>query len=124
MCIRDRNSYVTLQPIARWHLYSNYINGKDTAGFLEYVKMFLIIGILVLIIACINFINLTTARSEKRAKEVGVRKAIGSQRKDLVIQFLIEAFLLTTIAFVFAVSFALMSLPVFNTLTESHISIP
>ena len=100
------NSYVTLQPMERWHLYSNYVNGKDTEGFLRYVRMFSIIGLLVLIIACINFINLTTARSEKRAKEVGVRKAIGSQRKDLIIQFLIEAFLLTIIAFVFAVLFA------------------
>src|SRR5690606_8596216 len=64
------NSYVTLQPMVRWHLYSNYINGKDTEGFMEYVKMFAIIGALVLLIACINFINLTTARSEKRAREV------------------------------------------------------
>jgi ABC-type antimicrobial peptide transport system permease subunit len=122
--INATSSYVTLQPMARWHLYSNYINGKDTAGFLEYVKMFSIIGLLVLIIACINFINLTTARSEKRAKEVGVRKAIGSQRKDLVIQFLIEAFLLTTIAFVFAIAIAGTTLPLFNTLTESNITIP
>ncbi|MEO8710565.1 MAG: ABC transporter permease [Parafilimonas sp.] len=122
--INAMSSYVTLQPMERWHLYSNYINGKDTAGFLDYVKMFSIIGLLVLIIACINFINLTTARSEKRAKEVGVRKAIGSQRKDLVIQFLMEAFLLTAIAFVFAVLFAWMSLPVFNTLAEAHIVIP
>ncbi len=122
--INAMNSYVTLQPMERWHLYSNYVNGKDTAGFLDYVKMFSIIGLLVLIIACINFINLTTARSEKRAKEVGVRKAIGSQRKDLIIQFLMEAFLLTTIAFVFAVLFAWTSLPAFNTLTESYITIP
>ncbi|HEX5154411.1 MAG TPA: ABC transporter permease [Parafilimonas sp.] len=117
-------SYVTLQPLERWHLYSNYVNGKDTAGFLEYVRMFTIIGMLVLLIACINFINLTTARSEKRAKEVGVRKAIGSQRKDLVIQFLLEAFLLTTIAFVFAFLLAWLVLPAFNTLTSSHISLP
>ncbi|MEO7045905.1 MAG: ABC transporter permease, partial [Ferruginibacter sp.] len=122
--INAMSSCVTLQPMERWHLYSNYVNGKDTAGFLEYVKMFFIIGLLVLIIACINFINLTTARSEKRAKEVGVRKAIGSQRKDLVIQFLMEAFLLSTIAFVFAVLLAWLSLPAFNTLTESHITIP
>ena len=122
--INAMNSYVTLQPMERWHLYSNYVNGKDTAGFLEYVKMFSIIGLLVLIIACINFINLTTARSEKRAREVGVRKAIGSQRKDLIIQFLMEAFLLTTIAFVFALLFAWTSLPAFNTLTKSHIIIP
>jgi ABC-type antimicrobial peptide transport system permease subunit len=117
-------SYVTLQPIERWHLYSKYVNGKDTAGFLEYVHMFTIIGLLVLLIACINFINLTTARSEKRAKEVGVRKAIGSQRKDLVIQFLSEAFLLTSIALVFAIVLAELAFPAFNSLTGNNISIP
>ncbi|HEY2720665.1 MAG TPA: ABC transporter permease, partial [Chitinophagaceae bacterium] len=114
------DSYVTLQPMQRWHLYSNYVNGKDTEGFLSYVRMFSIIGLLVLIIACINFINLTTARSEKRAREVGVRKAIGSQRKDLVIQFLFEAFLLTLIAFLFAIVFAWVSLPAFDMLTETQ----
>lgn len=118
------SSYVTLQPMERWHLYSNYINGKDTEGFLTYVRMFSVIGLLVLIIACINFINLTTARSEKRAKEVGVRKAIGSQRKDLIIQFLIEAFLLTIIAFVFSILIAQLALPAFNTLTKTRILIP
>ena len=117
-------SYVTLQPLKRWHLYSNYVNGKDSEGFLSYVRMFSIIGLLVLIIACINFINLTTARSQKRAREVGVRKAIGSQRRDLVIQFLMEALFLTIIAFVFAVLFAWISLPAFNTLTKTHITIP
>lgn len=122
--INAMSSYVTLQPMERWHLYSNFVNGKDTPGFLTYVKMFSIIGLLVLIIACINFVNLTTARSEKRAKEVGVRKAIGSQKKHLVIQFLTEAFLLTIIAFAFALLFAWWSLPVFNTLTKSHITIP
>ena len=122
--INAMSSYVTLQPIERWHLYSNYVNGKDTAGFLVYVNMFSIIGLLVLIIACINFINLTTARWEKRAKEVGVRKAIGSQRKDLIIQFLSEAFLLTIIAFAFSLLFVQLALPAFNTLTETHISIP
>lgn len=122
--INAMNSYVTLQPIERWHLYSNYVNGKDTEGFLSYVRMFSIIGLLVLLIACINFINLTTARSEKRAKEVGVRKAIGSQRKDLIIQFLLEAFLLTAIAFVFSILFAQLALPAFNALTGDHISIP
>jgi ABC-type antimicrobial peptide transport system permease subunit len=118
------SSYVTFQPLARWHLYSNYVNGKDTAGFLEYVRMFTIIGALVLLIACINFINLTTARSEKRAKEVGVRKAIGSQRKDLIIQFLTESFLLTLIAFGFSLLFVQLALPPFNALTGSNIAIP
>jgi ABC-type antimicrobial peptide transport system permease subunit len=118
------NSYVTLQPLARWHLYSNYVNGKDTAGFLEYVKTFTLIGILVLLIACINFINLTTARSEKRAREVGVRKAIGSRRKHLIIQFLAESFLLTLIASLFSLLFVQIALPAFNTLTGGHLSLP
>ncbi len=117
-------SYITLQPMEHWHLYSNYVNGQDTEGFLRYVKMFSIIGLLVLLIACINFINLTTARSEKRAREVGVRKVIGSQRKDLVVQFLMEAFLLTAIAFVFAILFAWLLLPPFNSITGSRILVP
>lgn len=118
------NSYITLQAMERWHLYSNYVNGKDTAGFLEYVKMFSIIGLLVLLIACINFVNLTTARSEKRAREVGVRKAIGSQRKDLIIQFLSESFLLTLVASVFSLLLVVLALSPFNDLTKSHLSLP
>jgi putative ABC transport system permease protein len=117
-------SYVTFQPLGRWHLYSNYVNGKDMAGFLDYVRIFILIGSLVLLIACINFINLTTARSEKRAREVGVRKAIGSQRKDLIIQFLSESFLLTCLAFGICLLFARIALPSFNSLTQSSITIP
>ena len=117
-------SVITLQPLLRWHLYSNYKNGKDLPGFLEYVRIFTIIGILVLLIACINFINLTTARSERRAREVGVRKAIGSQRKDLIAQFLLESFFLTLISFVFSILFVQLALPAFNTLTSGRIAIP
>ena len=122
--INATDSYVTLQPLSRWHLYSHYVNGQDTAGFLEYVEMFSIIGLLVLVIACINFVNLTTARSEKRAREVGVRKAIGSRRKDLIIQFLSEALLFTTIAFVLSLFIAQGALPAFNALTGNDIKIP
>ena len=118
------NSYITFQPLQRWHLYSNYVNGKDLPGFLEYVKTFSIIGILVLLIACINFINLTTARSEKRAREVGIRKAIGSLRRDLILQFLAESLLITLIAAALALAFVQLSLPAFNTLTSNSISIP
>ncbi|HMG68030.1 MAG TPA: ABC transporter permease, partial [Chitinophagaceae bacterium] len=118
------NSKVILEPFQNRHLYTNYENGKVTGGFIVYVRMFEIIGALVLLIACINFVNLTTARSEKRSKEIGVRKAIGSQRKDLVIQFLMESFLLTFIAFLFSFLFVLLALPAFNTLTGSRISIP
>lgn len=119
-----KNSDVILQPFADRHLYSEYKNGKAVGGFIEYVKMFTIIGALVLLIACINFINLTTARSEKRAREVGVRKAVGSQRKDLVIQFLMESFLLTLIAFLLSLAFVQFALPAFNALTSKTISIP
>ncbi|MES1221805.1 MAG: ABC transporter permease, partial [Bacteroidota bacterium] len=118
------NSFVILQPWQNKHLYSNYVNGKETGGFLEYVRMFTIIGALVLLIACINFINLTTARSEKRAREVGVRKAIGSQRKDLILQFLAESLLFTFIAFLFSLIFVQIALPFFNALTGGKLSIP
>ena len=115
---------VILDPIANWHLYENFEKGKPVAGFIEYVRIFSIIGILVLLIACINFINLTTARSEKRAKEVGVRKAIGSGRKELIFQFLMESVLLTFIAFLFSLLFVQLALPAFNTLTDGKIEIP
>src|SRR5688572_4043278 len=118
------NSFVFLQPLKNWHLYSNFVNGKELPGFLEYVRMFSIIGALVLLIACINFINLTTARSEKRAREVGVRKAIGSRRLDLILQFLSESFLLTFIAFLFSLLLVQLCLAPFNSLTGNEISLP
>jgi putative ABC transport system permease protein len=122
--IMSRVTNVVLQPLSNWHLYSKYENGKEAGGPVEYVRMFSIIGFLVLLIACINFVNLTTARSEKRAREVGVRKAIGSRKKDLVLQFLIESVVLTMIAFLFSLLFVQLSLPAFNRLTGSQILIP
>lgn len=122
--IMSRVTNVVLQPLSNWHLYSKYENGKEAGGLIEYVRMFGIIGFLVLLIACINFVNLTTARSEKRAREVGVRKAIGSRKKDLVLQFLIESAVLTVIAFLFSLLFVQLSLPAFNRLTGSRIEIP
>jgi putative ABC transport system permease protein len=115
---------VILQPLQDMHLRNNYVNGKEAGGLIDYVRMFGIIGVLVLLIACINFVNLSTARSEKRAREVGVRKAIGSRKKDLVFQFLTESFLLTAIAFFFCLLFVQLSLPAFNQLTGSRITIP
>lgn len=119
-----KNSDVIMQPIQDWHLYSTYTNGKALGGFIEYVHIFSIIGILVLMIACINFINLTTARSEKRAREVGIRKAIGSQRKQLIMQFLTESVLVTFVAFLFAIVIVQLALPSFNTLTGTSIALP
>ena len=107
-----------------WHLYSQFTNGVATGGFIEYVRMFTIIGALVLLIACVNFMNLSTARSEKRAREVGVRKAIGSRRKDLIFQFLVESVLITGIAFVVALLLVEAALPGFRSLTRAWVSIP
>jgi putative ABC transport system permease protein len=122
--INATNSEVILQPLENIHLYGNYQNGKETAGFLEYVKMFSLIGILVLVIACINFVNLTTAHSEKRAREVGVRKALGGEKRDLVFQFLTESVVLTLISFLFSILIVVLTLPSFNLLTDSHMRIP
>jgi len=94
---------VFLNPMSRWHLYSEWKNGINTGGRIRYVWMFGIICAFVLLLACINFMNLSTAHSEKRAKEVGVRKAIGSMRSQLIKQFLCESFLIVAIAFVLAV---------------------
>jgi ABC-type antimicrobial peptide transport system permease subunit len=122
--VNSMMSAVVLQPLRNWHLYGNYENGKEGAGFLQYVRLFILIGALVLVIACINFVNLTTARSEKRAREVGVRKAIGSERKDLIVQFLIESTMLTAIAFGLALLFVVLALPAFNALTGDQLAIP
>jgi len=115
---------IVLHPVKNWHLYSEFKNGKASGGFIVYVRMFCIIGALVLLIACINFVNLFTARSEKRAREVGVRKAIGSNRASLIFQFLTESVLVTFIAALFAIAIIQVSLPTFNALTGNTLNIP
>jgi ABC-type antimicrobial peptide transport system permease subunit len=122
--VNAMNSFVILHPMDRWHLYGKFQNGKDGPGFLSYVQLFAVIGILVLLIACINFINLTTARSEKRSKEVGVRKAIGSSRKNLIFQFLIESFVLTFAAFLLSLMLVELCRGPFNALTGETVTIP
>ncbi len=112
-----------LHPMAKWRLYSEFSEGKNTGGFIKYVRLFGVFGLFILIIACINFMNLSTARSEKRAKEVGVRKAIGSDRRQLIGQFLSESILIAVLALVLALGIALVSLPYFNTLTEKTMAI-
>ena len=96
--IRHSNGIVKeeifLHPLDRWHLYSRFENGVATGGRIEMVRLFGIIGVFVLLVACINFMNLSTARSEKRAKEVGVRKVAGAGRNSLIWQFLIESIVL------------------------------
>ncbi|MBS1529210.1 MAG: ABC transporter permease [Bacteroidetes bacterium] len=121
---KNSKGEVILQPIGDLHLYSNYENGKVAGGFIDYVRMFSIVGALVLLIACINFMNLSTARSEKRAREVGVRKAIGSNRRELIFQFLTESLMITFAAFLFSVLMVQLALGPFNELTGSTVTIP
>lgn len=106
-----KDAYLFLHPLKKWHLYDDYRNWVNTGGRIEYVRLFGIIGIFVLIIACINFMNLTTARSQKRAKEVGIRKTMGSQRRQLVVQFLSESMLTAFLAFALAVLIVTILLP-------------
>jgi putative ABC transport system permease protein len=122
--MRPAKPVVVLHPLVDWHLYADFKKGKEAGGFIDYVKMFSLIGLLVLIIACINFMNMSTARSEKRAREVGVRKAIGSQRKDLIFQFLTESILITFLSFLISMVIVQVALSPFNTLTGETISIP
>ncbi|MHA4808972.1 ABC transporter permease [Flavitalea flava] len=107
-----------------WHLVTDFKDGKAAGGLIDYVRMFSIVGVLVLLIACINFMNLSTARSEKRAREVGVRKVIGSSRQGLIFQFLMESVMLTFFAFVFSFLIVQAVLPAFNSLAGTSIHIP
>lgn len=115
---------VFLHPISKWHLYSKFENGHISGGRIEIVRLFGIIAGFILLIACINFMNLSTARSEKRAKEVGIRKAVGAQKHSLVFQFLLESLLLVGIAGVLAVIAVFLVLPVFNLLINQELSLP
>ena len=115
---------IFLNPMSDWHLRSNWEEGVKTGGFIQYVWLFAIVGVFVLLLACINFMNLSTARSEKRAKEVGIRKAVGSVRAQLINQFFSESFLVVLFAFVGAVVFTLALLPWFNEVTDKKISFP
>ncbi|GAB3494847.1 ABC transporter permease [Spirosoma knui] len=111
-----------LQPFQEAYLYSNFKNGYQDGGRIEYVRLFGIVAVVILLIACINFMNLATARSVKRAREVGVRKVIGAARSLLVGQFIGEALLLTLLALVISLVLVWLLLPVFNSLTEKHIT--
>lgn len=113
-----------IHPMKDWHLYSNFKNGAVGDGPVQYVRMVGLIGFFVLLLACINFMNLSTARSEKRAREVGVRKAIGSLRWQLVGQFFSESFLIVLLSFVLALAVVIMTLPWFNNLAAKQMDIP
>jgi putative ABC transport system permease protein len=108
---RLKNLTLFLHPLNKWHLQNEFKNWVNTGGKIEYVRLFGIIGIFVLLIACINFMNLSTARSEKRAKEVGIRKALGSRRIQLIAHFLCESMLTTILAFLVSIGIIQLLLP-------------
>lgn len=117
------NSLLFLHPLYKWHLYSDFENGVNVGGQIQFVWLFGIIGMFVLLLASINFMNLSTARSEKRAKEVGVRKAIGSARQQLIIQFFSESLLVVFLAFIISLLLVQLSLPLFNRIADKELSI-
>ncbi|MCF0075785.1 FtsX-like permease family protein, partial [Dyadobacter sp. CY261] len=119
-----RNPQFSLLPMNDWYLRSNFENGIQTGGRIELVRLFGSIGAFVLLLACINFMNLSTARSEKRAREVGVRKSLGSMRRQLIIQFLSESFLVVTLAFLLALTLVMLMIPIFNTLADKQLVFP
>jgi putative ABC transport system permease protein len=117
------NPQVFLHPMKKWHLYSDFKNGVNTGGAIDSVWLFGITGVFVLLLACINFMNLSTARSERRAKEVGIRKSIGSVRLQLVTQFFSESVMVSFLSLVFAVALVVILLPTFNVVADKKLAI-
>jgi putative ABC transport system permease protein len=122
---KDKSSvHVFLFGMNNWHLYDEFANGKPTGGGrIEYVHLFSIIAWIILCIACINFMNLATAGSEKRSKEIGVRKVLGSGKKRLIIQFIGEAMFMAFLSTIVAVGLMTLLLPAFNSLVQKNLSL-
>ena len=118
------NPQVFLLPMSKFHLYSDFDNGVAVGRSAEFVWMYGIIGVFVLLLACINFMNLATARSEKRAKEVGIRKTIGSLRTQLIKQFLVESLLVVFFSFLLSLIIAQLMLPLFNEVADKKMVLP
>ncbi|MBS1634005.1 MAG: ABC transporter permease [Bacteroidetes bacterium] len=121
---KEANSEMSIYPNSRWRLYDSFDkNGAEKEGRIRYVKLFSLIAWIILIIACINFMNLATARSEQRAREVGVRKVLGAVKSKLIFQFLAESLIMTFISALVAVVIMYFTLPAFNNLVEKHLSL-
>lgn len=120
---KDMKREFFLHPMLRWRLHSDFENGQESGGMVDYVQMFTIIAAFILIIACINFMNLATARSERRAREVGIRKSVGSRRHELIMQFMGESIFLAVLAFAIAILAAQLLLPFYNQLVDKQLFI-
>ncbi|WP_422107627.1 ABC transporter permease [Winogradskyella sp.] len=119
-----RDAALFLHPMSKWHLYSEFENGVNVGGDITGVAVFGIIGLFILFLACINFMNLSTANALKRGKEVGVRKTLGSSRKQLVFQFFTESFVIIFFSFCIALGLTYIVLPQFNIITLKALTIP
>jgi len=122
---RNEQSNVTLflKPFSERYLFGRYENGNQAGGRIEYIQLFSIIAIFILIIACINFMNLSTARASRKAKEVGIKKSLGAQRQSLVIQFLSESLVTSFLALILGLTIVWLFLPQFNLITEKRIAV-
>lgn len=112
-----------LHPMLRWRLHSNFENGAEAGGQHEYVKLFTVIAMFILVIACINFMNLATARSERRAREVGIRKSLGSKRGQLIMQFYGESIVISLISYAISILIVSLLLPSYNNLVDKKLLI-
>ena len=117
------NGQFFLHPMSKWRLYSDFKDGRNVGGQIEYVQLFTIIAVIILLIACVNFMNLSTARSEKRAKEVGIRKTLGSAKVQLMLQFFTESMILTFAAFILSIALVYLLLPAFNSMVNKHLAL-
>jgi putative ABC transport system permease protein len=113
-----------IQPFEQSYLYNEYENGVQAGGRIENVRLFSVIAGFILLIACINFMNLSTARASRRTKEIGIKKAIGAQRSILLAQFLLESIFISVISLILSLLFVFLLLPYFNSLTEKQLFIP
>ncbi|WP_183567611.1 ABC transporter permease [Mucilaginibacter sp. SP1R1] len=113
-----------VHPMSKWHLYSEFKNGASVGGRIQFVWLFGTIGLFVLLLACINFMNLSTAKSEKRAREVGIRKAIGSVRKQLIGQFLSESLLVVMLSLLITILLVVLTIPYFNHIADKEVALP
>ncbi len=119
----EASARMSIYPMNRWRMYDSFENGKEVPGRIKYVNLFNVIAWIILIIACINFMNLSTARSEQRAKEVGVRKVMGAGKRKLIGQFIGESIFTSMISLLLAVGIIYISLPAFNILVEKQLSV-
>jgi putative ABC transport system permease protein len=116
------NRTLFARPYSDGYLFGRYENGRQAGGRIEYVRLFSLIALFILVIACINFMNLSTAKASRRMKEVGIKKAVGAGRKTLIIQFLVESMVMALLSLLIAVIIVLVFLPHFNSITGKHLS--